>query len=1114
MKARTLVELVCERAETHPTRGYHFLGNGVDVSDSMTFAELDKAARKIALELEGAGIKPGARALLLYPPGLEFVRAFFGCLHAGVVTVPVPAPNPARLARTLPRLRAIAEDADLEVVLTSSDLHGAAAAMLPFAPELASKRWIATDATNANHTDWRAPALKPDDAALLQYTSGSTGTPRGVTITHGNLLDNLSAIRLFFGEQDDGRMVTWLPVYHDMGLISGMMAPLFDGADCFMMSPMEFLQDPSKWLSAISKYRGTVAGAPNFAYELCVRKVAAEKVKELDLSSLRIAYCGAEPIRKSTMDAFAERFAPVGFSAKALRPCYGLAESTLFVSGALDEGPQSWPMDPAAFLDKRVLPAAGDRDAYVVVSCGPPIPGMDVAIVNEDRERCRSNEIGEIWLRGKSVSAGYWRKPAETEVAFGTKLSDGTGPFLRTGDLGFVAPDGGLCIAGRAKDLIIVRGKNYHPHDIEATTEGASPVVRPGSTAAFSIDHARGDGEDVVVVAETDPKRARGGDVAWEDVASAIRAAVGEEHELTLHAVVLIAAGQLPKTPSGKVQRAETRRMYRANELETLHEWKAKPRSMRVQAPTARSGPPSRSNIGGFIRAWLTEETGRRTEGDASFAALGLDSLELVRLTDALRFHLARPSLSTSAALDFPTIETLAAHLAEHVAADPDEADVVEPPLEKKRAETGRVLSYWQDAVLAWEKNRAPSATWTETVRVRLRGPLDLVKLEDAIRRIAERQDALRQILVRDGTGAGTCSVLDIPIETIEVSGRTEEAIEEIYHAEASRPFELDGSPLVRFHVLRRAADDHTLLVSWHQLVHDGTGGPQIAREILEMYAARVEKRAPQLPELAVRYGDYAAWERSFFEGAGRPQVAAAIKRLARARAVELPTDRPRGGPPGTAAVGARLTLDAAATARFFELCQSQDATLYAGLVAVVGVMLTSWTGSGDLVVMSPSSSRNRPELGPLFGRFGASNPTLLALNADLTLGEAMAQVRAQAAFANEGVPAPLAFGTVDIFDHPFSRVIVNTPNMEGAAKELPGHVAGLDVTVEPVWKPLVSRNELIVIVRKKGEELVGVMTGYAALFDEATIRRRADQFVRILRFATADARISALVNL
>jgi acyl-CoA synthetase (AMP-forming)/AMP-acid ligase II len=577
----TLVELLRFRSlHQGDKRAYTFLAEGEREVSRLTYRELDGRARALAAKLLQS-YPQGERAILLYPPGLEFIVGFLGCLYAGVVAVPAYLPRPNR---SLSRLQAILSDAQASIALTTTSILSNIALHFPHAPELASLGWVATDAVEENLADaWRHPKLSADTLAFLQYTSGSTASPKGVMVSHGNVLHNERMIQEAFEHTENTVFVSWLPLFHDMGLIGNMLQPIYLGASSVLMSPTAFLQRPISWLAAITRYRATTAGGPNFGYALCAQKITPEERSGLDLSSWTVAFNGAEPIRHKTLEQFAKAFGPCGFRREAFFPCYGLAEATLFVSGGpRGRGPETFSM-AGGNLEQ---PPAGNN-GKLLVGCGPSWMGQRIAIVDPDTcSLLPDNEVGEIWVSGPSVAQGYWNRPEETEHTFRAYLARSReGPFLRTGDLGFLK-DGELVVTGRIKDLIIIRGRNIYPQDIEQTVETCHPALRPGCGGAFRVETA--DEERLVVVQEVDPRRRPD----LDEVAGAIRQAVAEQHEVPVYDVVLIKPGAFPKTSSGKLQRRACKDDYLAGSLTGVLLWRGKPSTgLQVKSADLRSEP-------------------------------------------------------------------------------------------------------------------------------------------------------------------------------------------------------------------------------------------------------------------------------------------------------------------------------------------------------------------------------------------------------------------------------------------------------------------------------------------------------------------------------------------
>ncbi|MFB9839438.1 fatty acyl-AMP ligase, partial [Actinoallomurus acaciae] len=518
---RTLIDLVRARAEADPDfLTYHFLHDGrTDArADSLSTGELEIRARAIAAALIEAGAG-GRTALLLYPPGIDYITAFFGCLFAGVVAVPVYPPT-GHAGRAMPRLLRILRDAGATTVLTT----GAFAELSPpadLAPELADFTWIATDEVDDSRAaDWSEPGTGSDGLALLQYTSGSTADPKGVMLTHRTLLHNLGLIRDHFRLEPRTHAVIWLPPYHDMGLIGGILAPLFAGSSAVLMSPPAMLERPLRWLEAIGHWEATHSGGPNFAYELCVRKSEPEERARIDLRSWRVAFNGSDTVRGDSLDRFARAFAPSGFRPEAFLPCYGLAEATLLVT-AKEVG--------------RPVTVREAEDGSRLVGCGRAVGGQEVLVVDPADGRVRGpGEIGEVCVSGPSVAAGYWNRPEETARTFAPHPSRPGTRMLRTGDLGLLTEDGELFVRGRLKDLLIIRGRNHYPQDIEETVESAHDALRRGDGAAFSVE-AEGEERLVVVWAVAD-----GADALPAVIGKAIRAVVAEALGVAVHAIALV----------------------------------------------------------------------------------------------------------------------------------------------------------------------------------------------------------------------------------------------------------------------------------------------------------------------------------------------------------------------------------------------------------------------------------------------------------------------------------------------------------------------------------------------------------------------------------------------
>ena len=680
-KADSLVTILRQRAAVTPEQiAYRFYQTGDGNVRQITYGELDRQAQAIGCWLQAQGT-PGARALLLYPFGLDFIASFYGCLYAGMVAVPLYPPRPHRPDQ---RVLSVMADAQPTFALTTAKIIASLAERQEATSGLERLQWLATDMLdNTLATTWQPPCPDPDTIAFLQYTSGSTGTPKGVMVSHANLLHNAEMIRRAFALSPQSSGLIWTPFYHDMGLIGGVIEPIYTGNITTLLPPVDFLQQPSRWLRAISDERITISGGPNFAYELCIDKITPEQCAGLDLSCWEVAFCGAEPVRAHTLERFAAKFAPYGFRPQAFTPCLGMAESTLMTTCTPQaQAPVVITCDAAALAQHRVelLPPllTSPQAAQRLVSSGRVWLDQTVCIVHpEQRIACAPGEVGEIWIAGPSVAQGYWQRPVETAQTFGATLADtGAGPFLRSGDLGFIH-DGELFVTGRLKDLIIMRGKNYYPQDLEVTAEQAHPALQPGSTAAFSVEEDNA--EQLVLVVEVERTHLR--TLVVDEVVAAIRSAIAQEYQLQVSAIVLLRPGRSLKTSSGKIQRRATRQAYCQDALETIHSWSRNMAPTNAQ-PTDDAYHVMRTHLARLpgsqtpptIESWLTTQLARRLQTDPlridlhkPFADYGLDSVAAVELVHELCTWLQstghRHTIEVTALWDFPTIAALAHHL-------------------------------------------------------------------------------------------------------------------------------------------------------------------------------------------------------------------------------------------------------------------------------------------------------------------------------------------------------------------------------------------------------------------------------------------------------------------
>jgi acyl-CoA synthetase (AMP-forming)/AMP-acid ligase II len=562
----SLVTLLAHRAESQPDdRAYIFLSDRGTEEAALTFRQLHVAAQALAARLTKIA-KPGDRAILVFPPGLEFLVAFFGCLIAGVMAVPMMVP---RRHSTRDSSAGIMANCAPVVALTSPAFAIRSDLQARFASE--RLQWLSVDLTQVGDGAADLPQPKPDAIAFLQYTSGSTSEPKGVAVSHANLLANLEMIRLSLGNTRQSTYVNWVPLYHDMGLILNALEALYVGALCVLMAPNAFMQRPLNWLRAIHHYRAEVGCSPNFGYDLCVSRYRADQMDGIDLSSWKVALNGAEPVHAETIKRFSKTFAGHGFNANATFPAYGMAEATLLIAGGRRGAAHvTRPVSRSALQAHAVRAPVDETDIQTLVSCGRELTGERIAIVDPDRcVRLSSGQVGEIWVSGPNVARYYWRNDEASKTNLNARIAgeDDGACWLRTGDLGFLDETGELFITGRIKDLVIIRGINHYPQDIEHTVQALHPALRQNCGAAFSVTGDEGE-ETLVVVQEIE--RTERNKIDPVEMTGLIRERVADQHELFARHIVLIRQGSLPKTTSGKIQRSLARRLWLEGRLDAM----------------------------------------------------------------------------------------------------------------------------------------------------------------------------------------------------------------------------------------------------------------------------------------------------------------------------------------------------------------------------------------------------------------------------------------------------------------------------------------------------------------------------------------------------------------
>jgi amino acid adenylation domain-containing protein len=1111
-------ELLRWRATHQPDRrAYTFLRDGEREETSLTYGQLDRKARAIGASLQSAGAQ-GQRVLLLFPPSLEYISAFFGCLYAGAVAVPAYPPHQNR---NLLRLENLIADAQPAVALTT-ERYQQAVTSLSAGVRCLTFESIAEELSE----NWRESLIPSEHLAFLQYTSGSTGNPRGVMLTHQNLFHNSMLLARSFGYDSESHCVSWLPVYHDMGLIGGVLQPLFGGYQCTLMSPFSFLQRPVRWLQAISGQAAVISGGPNFAYGLCAAKVTPEQRATLDLSGWRVAFNGAEPIRSATLDQFAAVFSDCGFRRESFFPCYGLAEATLIVSG----GPRSTsPVVRSVSVEAlehhrwREPGADEDTDVRALVSCGSTLSAQEVAIVNPDTlTRCGPDEVGEIWVSGASVAEGYWNLPDETERIFKARLA-GTreGPFLRTGDLGIVCGNE-LFVTGRAKDLIIIHGVNHYPQDIELTVEHAHPALRPSCGAAFSVE-ANGE-ERLAVVHEVDQRKRSD----LDNVIGLIQQAVTENHELQAYAIVLIKAGSIPKTSSGKIQRGACREAFLNGGLSVMKAWRGgTPSELEVSATPAVASAQSIDDV----RSWLTSCLAGQlrvepaaVDPDLPITRYGLDSIKAIELVHSLEVELDA-NLPVTAILEGPTLSELAERVFAVITSGKARTAEVRKTLSSPANEL-HPCSHGQRALWFLQQLAPESSAYNLSSAVKIKSPLDLEALRQSFQLLVDRHPALRTtfVAVNGEPFQKINKHREVSFAYVKAGDWSKEQLAERLVAESHRSFALESGPLLRISVFRLAPQEHVLLMTMHHIVTDLWSISILFAELGAFYRARVTGAPAHLPALKLHYPDFVRRDAEMLAGPeGERQWSYWQNQFSgRLPILNLPADRPRPMVQTYAGASQAFQVDAEVTEKLNKLSRNHQATLFMTLLAAFEILLFRYTGQEDLIVGLPTSGRRWFESAGVVGYF--VNP--IALRADLSgkpkFHQFLDRVRENvlAARDHESYPFALLVERLqperNVSHSPLFQVMLafqQAPVLheaglvqfalgeEGAKIELGG------LQLESVaLKSRTAQFDLTLNLIETAGVLKGSIEYNSDLFEAATIARMAEHFQNLLAGIAADA--------
>ncbi|KAA0944446.1 non-ribosomal peptide synthetase [Pseudomonas sp. ANT_H14] len=1080
---RTLVQSLQHRAAQTPDQlALRFLAESAEQNVVLSYRDLDLRARTIAAALQATACQ-GDRAVLLFPSGADYVAAFFGCLYAGVIAVPAYPPESTR-GHHQERLLSIIADAEPRLLLTTTGLRDSLA-QINAAPPL-----LCVDDLDSGIADhWIAPNLAGDDIAFLQYTSGSTALPKGVQVTHGNLMANELLIRRGFGIDlnPDDVIVSWLPLYHDMGLIGGLLQPIFSGVPCVLMSPAYFLGRPLRWLEAISEYGGTISGGPDFAYRLCSERVSDSALERLDLSKWRVAYSGSEPIRLDTLERFAEKFAPCGFTPNNFFASYGLAEATLFVAGSTrGQGIPALRLDEQALAANRAEPGPG----CAIMSCGTSQPEHAVLIADPHTlAELADNAVGEIWAAGPSIAHGYWRNPEATAETF---VQHAGRTWLRTGDLGFIR-DGEVFITGRLKDLLIVRGHNLYPQDIEQTIEREVEVVRKGRVAAFAVNDQGLEGIGIAAEISRSVQKI----LAPEALIKVIRQAVAEAYQQAPCVVVLLNPGALPKTSSGKVQRSACRNRLADGSLDSYAQFP------QLHAQTSDSARLESELQGRIAAIWCEQLQVAQVGADDHFFLLGGNSISATQVVARLRESLGL-ELNLRLLFEAPTLATFAAS----VALLQQDGGVAQGSIHALSRQDDLPQSLAQNRLwITWQLDPQSSA-YTIPGGLRLRGALDEDAVRASFQQLIQRHEALRtRFFERDGqafqrvdaTTAFELQVIDLSdLPAFEREARAQQIRED----EARTQFDLEKGPLLWVTLVRLDDEDHQLLVTMHHIIADGWSLNVLIDEFSRLYAAASQGQTIELPVLALQYADYGSWQRQWLvEGEGQRQLAYWKEQLGDEHpTLSLATDHPRSAQQHRSASRHSVRLGASLGEAIRQTAQAHESTPFMLLLAAFQSLLHRYSGQRDIRIGVPNANRGRQETQGLIGFFINTLVLRAELDARLPFSELLAATRHAALGAQAHQELPFE-QLLEVFpqarEQGLFQVMFNHQQRDlSALRRLPGLLAE-----ELPWHSREAKFDLQLHSEEDRNGRLSLSFDYAdELFDSATIQRLAEHFVSLLQ--------------
>ena len=1115
----TFLEVVRHRAahssDSAERLAFTYLADSESVSDSLTFAQLDQKARSLAAHLQ-RHTQPGDRVLLVYPPCMEYTIAFYACVYAGVIAV--PALSPAN-AKTLPRLHLLAQDSQPALALTVdtvlNGLERMAAASETDNP-LKDLTWLASNTLEDASAQWHCPPTVASDIVFLQYTSGSTGAPKGVMVSHANLLANVELSKQTYRIREQDVFVSWLPSHHDFGLIGAIILPVYMASHCVQFPPAAFVMRPYRWLKLISDYRARITGGPNFAFQLCVQRITEEQKQSLDLSSLEIAVNGAERIRPATLKSFVEAFSECGLQPHAMVPAYGMAESVLLVTANMQtpvgQLPRLRTISKSALEGGQVKPQLHAADGVEIVATGTEFTGNhQVGIFHPQQAvRLAEEQVGEVWISGPSTALSYWQREEESRV-FHTR-AEGEAEveerrWFRTGDLGFIS-DGELYITGRLKEVMIFSGRNIYPQDVEMTVEAIDPAFRANGCAAFSIE----DGEisHLVIVQELESRQ----EVDTDNLVARLRAELADRHEIfDLSALLLVKTGAIPRTSSGKIQRARCRQLFEAAELKAAWSWS---RDDEPHPADVQHDPRHGEIEAQLLSIWQTTLDREDISSTDSFFLLGGHSLLATQMMMEVRKRF-NVELPLSTLFHSPTLRTLAAEIAGAKAPSGQSL----PAIARSTRQGPLPLSYAQQRFWFLDQYQPDNPFYSLPLALTIDGPLDVAIVQQVLNLMVARHAPLRTLFKSEGgvLQQQILPTLEVPVTRVDFSQLGDNAAPEIAEAirrEAYQPFNLAQGPLIRARLLQSAPQRHVLLLTLHHIICDGWSSNVLQSDFSTLYDALAQGHASPLPALPIEYADYTLWEQQNLTGPWlEEQLAFWQAHLANApTSLDLQTDFPRHENTRQEGDVRKMAVPQPLVRQLETFARTHNATLFMVMVTAMNVLLQRMTGQDDLCIGVMSA--NRPEgTEGLVGNFINVVPLHSHIHGDEDFSSLLSTTARQLlATYDRQIPFELILKHLapprQTSGTPYAQLVMNFHNEIAEPKQRPGLRKNNGISLAGHHPNTVNHAafELKVEVHGAAESLAIAFEYNQALYAPSTIDRMMNHFLVLLANATAQPQV------